>query len=276
MDGSTITKAFSLSGVGLHTGADVTIRVLPSAGGIAFHRVRGERLAAHWSNVTHSAFATVLGYGSSRISTVEHLMAAFAFSGITAALVEVDGPEIPAMDGSSAPFIEALKEAGRSPVPAPEPFRVTKPVCVEGVNGAWARLLPASVACGRFELDYPAPIGRQVVESELYTEDAVSTLSSSRTFCRLEDVPALEAASLGLGGSLNNCVVIGPYGPMNEGGYRSPNELARHKLLDAVGDLYLAGGPILGLYEAYKAGHGLNRDLLQAIFSSAPAPAGNG
>lgn len=252
----------------------MTLHPAPPNSGIVFCRAdRGAAIRASWTSSTESALSTVLSDGEGmQIGTVEHLMAAFAGSRIDNAIVELDGPEVPIMDGSAAPFVSLIERAGIVAQDAPRrAFKVLKPICVSD-NGASAALLPEHGFSMSFEIDFDNPLIRRqdialALEPATFRETFRAELAPARTFGWLDDWPRLKAAGLALGGSLDNAVVISGDRVLNAGGLRFADEFVRHKLLDALGDLYLAGGPILGHFRGVRSGHALNRRLLAALFA---------
>lgn len=202
------------------------------------------------------------------VATVEHLMAALWAAGIDNALIEIDGPETPIMDGSAQPFLDAIDRAGRRPQQAARQYlQVLEPVEV-AEGGAYARLLPAETFEMAFSIDFAAPaIGVQSLD--LCLDEAVfrTELADCRTFGLLEEVEALRAAGLGRGGSLDNVVVVSGGDVLNPEGLRRPDEFVRHKIVDAIGDLYLLGAPLLGRFESHCGGHALNNALLRALLA---------
>jgi len=268
----TLRTAVGCRGVGLHCGQSValTLRPAPPDSGIVFRRIdAGAEIRAHGKNTIASSLSTVLSNGEGvRISTIEHLMAAFAGAAIDNAVVELDGPEVPIMDGSAAPFLHLIEQAGT--VAQDEPRRaikIMKPVTV--VDGdAVTSLLPDHGFSMSFEIDYENPLIRRQDLVVTLDPDAFRTeLAPARTFGLLDDVPRLHAAGLGRGGSLDNVVVVSGSRVLNRGGLRYADEFVRHKLLDAVGDLYLAGGPIIGHFRGVRSGHAHTRQLLAALFA---------
>ena len=285
----TIAKKISISGTGLHSGADVcmTLCPAPADSGIVFVRTdvtgRGNRIPARWDLVVDTRLCTVIGNADGvTVGTVEHIMAALRGCGIDNLVIELDGPEVPVMDGSSAPFIAAIDAAGIAAQAAnARAIRVLKEITIEQ-DGKTARLVPAqqSEFSGEISFNHPA-IGTQRREIALLNGNFRHDLADSRTFGFAHEVEALRSKGLALGGSLDNAIVLDESRVMNEDGLRHDDEFIRHKLLDAVGDLFLAGAPILGRYEGIKAGHALNNALLRKLFategawefSSAPAEA---
>ena len=275
----TIGAGAAFRGIGLHGGQSVAMRVLPAPAGrgVLFRRTdlpagRGD-IPARWSNVVDTKLCTRLGnaHGAS-VGTVEHLMAALAGCGITDALVLLDGSEVPIMDGSAAPLVDGLLRAGvaDSGVPA-RALRILAPV--EVVDGERrAALLPSS----RFEMAYsiefddPA-IGASRAELRLTGTAFVDELGDCRTFGRLSEVEQLRASGLARGGSLRNAVVVDRGRVLNPEGLRRPDEFVRHKMLDAIGDLALAGAPIIGRFESHRGGHELTNALLRTLFARTDA-----
>jgi UDP-3-O-[3-hydroxymyristoyl] N-acetylglucosamine deacetylase len=242
--------------------------------GIVFRRLdAGAELRATWSNTVESALSTVLSNGEGiEIGTIEHLMAAFAGCGVDNAVVELDGPEVPIMDGSAAPFVALIERAGAIEQDLPRrAIKILKPVRV-GDNGASAALLPEHGFSMSFEIEFDNPlINRQDLTLSIEPESFKSELAAARTFGLLDDLPRLKAAGLARGGSLENAVVVSGDRVLNAGGLRFADEFVRHKLLDAYGDLYLAGGPIIGHFSGVRSGHALTRRLLAALFADRDA-----
>ena len=272
----TLARAVSCRGIALHSGHHVTTTLGPAAPGtgIVFRRVdAGAEIAALWSNTVDAVLCTTLSNGEGiEIKTVEHLMAALAGSGVDNAIVELDGPEVPAMDGSAAPFVRLIEQAGTLAQDLPRrAIKVLKPVEVKS-HGASAALLPDQGFSMSFEIDFDNPLIRNqdlTVSFEPWTFK--DELSSARSFCLLDEVERMRAAGLAQGGSLDNAIVISGDRVLNEGGLRFADEFVRHKLLDAVGDLYLAGGPIVGHFRGLRSGHAHTRQLLAALFADPDA-----
>lgn len=266
----TIATPFTLSGTGLHSGAPAAVRLFPSDSGLRVMR-RGASFAATWANVRPARLCTLLASPddpSFTLSTVEHLMAALAGAGVTDAVIEVSGPEVPILDGSALPFLDAVEDAGTEMVPgARDRLVITKPV-VYAEGEASAALLPADRFTAEFAIDFAHPaIGRQAFSFAPRSDDFRSDLASARTFCMEEDVRRMRASGLALGGSMRNAVVFGENGVMNPEGLRFRDEPVRHKLLDALGDLHLAGAEIVGRFVGHKSGHLMTNMLLRAAFS---------
>jgi UDP-3-O-[3-hydroxymyristoyl] N-acetylglucosamine deacetylase len=276
---NTLKSKVSFAGVGLHSGLPVHMTVHPASAdhGIWFRRtdLDGARafIPAKWDAVVASRLCTVVANAEGeRVSTIEHLMAALAGCAIHNALIEIDGPEVPILDGSSAPFVEAFVLRGLREQAAPvRAIRVLKPVEVQE-GEALARLEPAEMLEIDFRIDFAeAAIGAQARRLNMANGAFVRELSDSRTFCRQTDVDRMRAGGLALGGTLENAVVFEGDRVLSPGGLRHADEPVRHKMLDAVGDLALAGGTLLGRYVGVRAGHALTNRLLRALFSDPDA-----
>jgi UDP-3-O-[3-hydroxymyristoyl] N-acetylglucosamine deacetylase len=282
----TVKTAIDCVGVGIHSGqrTDLTIRPAAADHGIVFRRTDLRRdIKACFANVIDTCLSTVLAdpdAASARVGTVEHLMAALSALGIDNALIDVSGPEIPILDGSAAPFVFLLdcagwveQEAPRRVIEIRDTVRVTE-------GEAWAELRPLRPAARSvapvleidLSIDFAASaIGRQSA-SLLLTPDAFRhQIAAARTFAHADEVAQLQAAGLARGGSLDNAIVVDGANILNPGGLRMDNEFANHKLLDVVGDLALAGGPLHGRFVAHRTGHNLNNRLLRALFADAAA-----
>jgi UDP-3-O-[3-hydroxymyristoyl] N-acetylglucosamine deacetylase len=261
----TIRKTAALEGIGLHSGKPVRLAVspAPSDSGIVF-RVGTERITAAPESVVDSHYATTIGRNGTRIQTVEHLMAATAGLGIDNLEVEVDGMEIPAMDGSAKPFVALLLSAGRAPQSARRrPIDIPHPIRV-GTGARWIYIEPSSTFRISYTLDNDHPaIGTQVLSCTPTEESFVEEYAPARTYGFLKDLGAMRKHGLALGGSLDNAIVVGKRGTLN--GLRYRDEFVRHKVLDLIGDLALLGRPIQGHVIARNAGHALNFDLVVAI-----------
>lgn len=277
---TTLKSKVSFKGIGLHSGAQVCATVHPASAeyGIWFRRTDladGDVLIpAHWERVERSPLCTKLVNDDGVcISTIEHLMAALAGCGIHNALIEIDGPEVPILDGSSAEFVDAFVAAGTRVLDAPmRAIRILEPVEVHE-GDAWARLSPGETLEIDFHIDFEdAAIGRQDKKLNMANGAFVRELSDSRTFCRRADVDLMQANGLALGGVAGeNAVVFDGDLVESGGGLRHMDEPVRHKMLDALGDLALAGAPILGRYEGHRAGHALTNKLLRALFATPSA-----
>lgn len=240
----------------------------PGVDGIVFRRAdTGGAVVASWRHVAATRLATVIGEGRSAVRTVEHLLSALSALGVWNAEIEIDGDEVPIMDGSAAPFFEALREAVEPTDVSPGFVRVLRPVSAEG-RDAFAVLIPFDGRRFDVGIDFPdAAIGVQRVTMDLSAEVFAYEIAPARTFGRLKDVAKLRRRGYARGASLQNAVAVDGARVVNPQGLRFRNEFVRHKLLDAVGDMALAERPILGLYRAHKAGHRLNFALLETLFS---------
>ncbi len=273
---TTLRRAVRLSGIGLHSGRPAELVVRPASvhHGIWFRRMdlvaRDTMIPASWDAVTDTTLNTrIANEAGVTLSTIEHLMAALYGCGISNALIEVDGPEVPIMDGSAAPFVRAFLNAGLAEQDARRTvLRVLKRVELDE-GGAYAALEPARQFEVDFEIDFPnTAIGWQSKRLAVVNGTFVDELMDSRTFVRAADVDALRAQGLALGGSLDNAVVVEGRTVQNPEGFRHADEAVRHKMLDAVGDLALAGAPLLARYTGVRAGHGVTNRLLHKLFAT--------
>jgi UDP-3-O-[3-hydroxymyristoyl] N-acetylglucosamine deacetylase len=273
---NTLKSEVIFEGVGLHTGRSVRMVVKPAVAnhGIWFRRTDialGDRMIpALWDAVNRSPLCTKLENTSGvTVSTVEHLMAALSGCGIHNALIELNGPEVPILDGSSAAFVRGFIGGGLQRQAAPvRALQVLKTVTVQQ-GDARATLSPANALRIDFEIDFvDQAIGRQVKSMNMANGSFVRELCDSRTFCRQADVDVMHANGLALGGTLQNAVVVDGADVLSPGGFRHADEAVRHKMLDALGDLALAGAPILGHYQGVRAGHSLTNTLLRALFET--------
>ncbi len=268
----TVKATVGCRGVALHCGDTVAMTLRPAAPGtgIVFRRLdAGVEIRANWANTIESALCTVLSNGEGiRIGTVEHLMAALAGSEIDNVVVDLDGPEVPILDGSAAPFTHLIERAGViTQDTARRAIKILKPVRVDA-DGASAALLPDHGFSMSFEIDFDNPLIRRQDMMVSFDADTFKTeLSRARSFCLLDDVARMRAAGLARGGSLDNAVVVSGDRVLNDGGLRYADEFVRHKLLDAFGDLYLAGAPMIGHFHGARSGHTLTRRLLAALFA---------
>ena len=265
-------------GIGLHSGAPVCVvlRPAPANAGIVFRRtdVAGHpTLRALWSDVVVSPLNTRLTNASGvTVSTIEHLMAALAGCGVHNVIIDIDGPEVPILDGSAASFVRGIVEAGLTRLSAPlRAIEILRDVSVSD-GTAVARLSPATTLQIAFEIDFAdAAIGRQKKTLNMANGAFIRELCDSRTFCRSADVDAMRANGLALGGTVENAVVVDGEKVLTPGGLRHSDEAVRHKMLDALGDLYTAGAPILGRYTGTRAGHAMTNKLLRALFAQPDA-----
>lgn len=275
---TTIASKAQFRGVGLHSGAAVRLAILPAPAdhGIVFVRtdLGRARIPALWDHVTPSQLCTLLDNGQgATVSTVEHVMAALAGTGITNAVVEVNGPEIPILDGSSAPFVQGIVEAGLRYYPDAPLLAIRVLRDVEVRQGlAHARLSPADHLAIDFQIDFTdAAIGHQEKSLDMANGTFVHELMDSRTFCRQSDVVQMQQNGLALGGTYLNAVVVDGDKVLSPGGLRHKDEAVRHKMLDAMGDLALAGAPLLARYTGHRAGHAMTNKLLRALFAQPDA-----
>jgi len=242
--------------------------------GIVFRRSdAGAEIRAYWRNSVESALSTVLSNREGvHVATVEHLLAALAGNRIDNAVVELDGPEVPIMDGSAAPFTRLIRDVGIEMQDMPRrAIKIMKPVEVAG-SGSSAALLPDSGFSMSFEIDFDNPLIRhQDISLNIDPDVFNDELAPARTFGLLDDWPRLKAAGLAQGGSLDNAVVISGNRVLNADGLRFADEFVRHKLVDAIGDLFLAGGAIIGHFRGLRSGHALTRRLLAAVFADPEA-----
>ncbi len=276
---TTLACEISLTGTGVHSGAPVSISICPADGdtGLRFLISNGDsdgiEIAADQQWVTGVTLCTELGDGNgASVATVEHVLAALRGLGVDNALIEIDSVEVPIMDGSAAPFVEAIDEVGLTELDAPRRFlKVLKPICVED-GGAVGELVPHNGFHLDVEIDYETKlIGKQKLEMDVNPGSFRREISRARTFGFMKDVERRWAAGLALGASLENTVAIGDDRIINREGLRFADECVRHKALDAVGDLALAGAPILGAYRSRHGGHRLNALVLKALFADADA-----
>ncbi len=275
----TLKKAARTTGVGLHTGArvELSLRPAPEDTGIVFHRVDladSPSLPALATNVGDTRLASTLRIGQASVATVEHLMSALAGLGIDNLHVDIAGPELPIMDGSAGPFVFLLQSAGLVEQKAPKRYLRVKEAVEVRDGDKWARFTPFDGYRLDFTIDFPHPVfgseNRNVVV-DFGSDSYAKEVARARTFAFMQDVDAMRAAGLALGGSLQNAIVLDEFRVLNTEGLRYDNEFVRHKLLDAIGDLYLLGHPLIGQYTAYKSGHGLNNALCRALLARTDA-----
>jgi UDP-3-O-[3-hydroxymyristoyl] N-acetylglucosamine deacetylase len=269
----TLKQIARTVGIGLHSGTKVELVLRPAAAetGIVFRRVDLDppveiKLAPE--SVVDTRMATTIGQGDARIATIEHLMSALAGLGIDNCYIDVDAAEIPIMDGSASSFVFLLQAAGIEELNAPKKFvRVLKPV--EVIDGdKWARLEPHFGYRLRFSIDFKHPAidsTEQVVEVDFARDSYVQQVSRARTFGFVNEVEALRAAGLAMGGTFENAIVMDEYRVLNTDGLRAGDEFAKHKILDAIGDLSALGRPLMASYVAHKSGHAINNRLLRAL-----------
>lgn len=270
----TLKESISCSGTGLHSGQKLTMTLRPAEPdtGLVFRRTdlpgRGAAILARWDNVVDSRLCTTIGNGDGvTIGTVEHLIAALAGAGIDNVLVEVSGPELPAMDGSAEPFSFLIECAGTVQQDAPrKAIQILEPISVGDVTKS-ATLMPSNGRSFSFEIDFDdTAIGRQHLHVELVNGTFRRELARARTFGFEHEVAAMRSMGLARGGSLENAIVVSDGRVLNDDGLRFDDEFVRHKLLDSIGDIYLAGHPIIGHFHGFKSGHALNNTLLRRMF----------
>lgn len=277
----TLKQAAKVTGIGLHSGKKVTLtlRPAPANTGIIYARTDLNPVVyfpASADSIRDTTLCTcMINDEGVRISTVEHLNAAMSALGLDNLIVEVDAPEIPIMDGSASPFIYLLLDAGIEEQNAPKKFiRIKQTVRVEE-GDKWAEFKPYSHGLKLdFTIDFTHPMITKEVRNykmEFSAQHFIQQLSRARTFTFMKDVEYLQSIGLALGGSLDNAIVLDEYRILNEEGLRFKDELVRHKMLDAVGDLFMCGYNILGDFKAYKSGHGLNNKLLRAVLANQSA-----
>ncbi len=270
----SIQSPVEISGIGLHSGARICLRLRPAAAGtgIIFYRRDAERLAvipAKVENVVDTKLATVLGRDGLTVSTVEHFLAAIAACGIDNLHVDIDGPEVPILDGSAAPFIAAIKQAGIESLPASRKFiAIRKPISlIEGDKRI--SVIPSRFFKITFDIAFEhKAIALQQYSMKFTSENFQRDIAPARTFGFLHEVEHLKSLGLARGGSLDNAVVIGDSGVINPEGLRYRDEFVRHKILDAFGDFSLLGAPMLGHIKAFKAGHDLNAKMVRKILAN--------
>jgi UDP-3-O-[3-hydroxymyristoyl] N-acetylglucosamine deacetylase len=275
---TTVAPAI-IAGVGVHTGDRVRLAVRPApvGTGIVFVRTdvtdRDNRIPVSGEAVVDARLNTMIENAAGvRLSTIEHLMAAFAALGVSNAVVEVDGPELPILDGSALQFVQLLDRAGFRRQPEPVRYiEILKPIRVRDGDKS-AALLPCDRYEMRFEIDFDTPvIGNQVVDFVVDEQTFRDQIMAARTFGFAHEVEALRKAGLARGGSLENAVVIDGDQILNPGGLRMEREFVKHKALDAIGDLYVLGAPLLGRYEGVKAGHAINNLLVRELLANPQA-----
>jgi len=270
----TLRTAVGCTGIGLHSGKPVRLELCPApaGSGVRFRRTdRSAEIEATVGELHRLDHATTLGREGTSIETVEHLLSALYALGVDDAIVEIDGPEIPALDGSAAPFVILVHEAGTRPQKQAREFlKILRPV--EVVRGAkWARLSPSDHFRVSYTIGFDHPLLRhQHASFRISPETFAEEIAPARTFGFLREVETLRRAGLALGGSLENAIVIGESGVLNNK-LRFENEFVRHKILDAIGDLALLGHPIVGHLEANRAGHALHAALVQKLLETADA-----
>jgi UDP-3-O-[3-hydroxymyristoyl] N-acetylglucosamine deacetylase len=272
----TLVAPAICAGVGVHTGQRVRLSIRPASTGTGIVFVRSDvtdrdnRIPVAGDAVVDARLNTMIENAAGvQLSTIEHLMAAFCALGVSNAVVEVDGPELPILDGSALPFVQLLDRAGFRRQEAPVRYiQILEPIHVTD-GDKHAALLPCDRYEMRFEIDFDNPVvGNQVIDFVVDEQTFRDEIMAARTFGFAHEVEALRQAGLARGGSLENAVVIDGDDILNPGGLRMEREFVRHKALDAIGDLYVLGAPLLGRYEGYKAGHAVNNRLVRALLDA--------
>jgi UDP-3-O-[3-hydroxymyristoyl] N-acetylglucosamine deacetylase len=272
----TLKSVIRATGVGLHTGEKVamTLRPAPPNAGIVFRRIDlpvPMDIAADAFKVTDTRLCSTVESNGVKVATVEHVMSAFAGLGIDNAYVDLTGAEVPIMDGSAAPFVFLIQSAGIEQQPAPKRFfRIKKTIEVKD-GDKWARFDPFEGFKLSFSIEFDHPAferSTQTASVDFANTSYVKEVARARTFGFIQEVEALRDSGLALGGSLDNAIVVDEYRVLNAEGLRYSDEFVKHKLLDAIGDLYLVGHPLIGAFSAHKSGHALNNRLLRAALAS--------
>lgn len=275
----TLKNIIRATGVGLHTGEKVylTLRPAPVDSGIVFQRTDLDPIVsvpARPKNVSDTRLSTTLEVDGVKISTVEHLMSAFAGLGIDNAYVEVSAPEVPIMDGSAGPFVFLLQSAGVLEQEKLKQFmRIKKPILVKD-DDKWVKIEPFNGFKVSFAIDFDHPIlknSTQTASVDFSTTSFVKEVSRARTFGFMDDLETLRNAGLAQGGSFDNAIVMDSFHILNDDGLRYEDEFVKHKVLDAIGDLYLLGYPLIGAFSAHKSGHALNNKLLCQLLDNESA-----
>ncbi len=275
----TLKNAIRATGVGLHTGQKIYLTLLPAPidSGIIFRRVDLDpvvEIAAKAENVGDTTLSTTLNKGDVRVSTVEHLLSAMAGMGIDNAIVEVSAPEVPIMDGSAGPFVFLIQSAGIEEQEAAKKFiRIKRPVVVEDGDKT-ASFLPFDGFKVSFSIDFDHPVfkGRTLSAAVDFSSTSfVKEVSRARTFGFMHEIEYLRSKGLAKGGSVDNAIVVDEYRILNEDGLRYEDEFVKHKILDAIGDLYLLGNGLIGAFKAHKSGHALNNKSLRQLIAQEDA-----
>lgn len=276
---TTLASEAAVKGIGLHSGKDIVMRILPAPEdfGIRFRRTDmtpAVEIPALATRVNDTRLATAVFEGNVFVSTIEHLMSALSGLSVDNALIEVNAPETPILDGSALGYTNLIERAGVVEQNAPRRFcRIKKTVCVtEGDK--WAKLEPFEGFAAEFTIAFNNPAIDKTVQTVSFLsgrDDYAQSVAYARTFCFAEDVKKMHTVGLALGGSLENAVVVEGNAILNPEGLRAPDEFAKHKLLDSLGDLYVLGHPLYAKYSAYKSGHGLNNRLLRTVLAEKDA-----
>ena len=270
----TIKKEILLTGIGLHSGIQVELKLKPAEidNGIKFIRtdkIKDNVINAVWSNVTETVLSTTISNkGGLKISTIEHLMSALSGLHIDNLNIYINAPEVPIMDGSSRPFVDAIEDTGIKVQSKKRKILNVKKVIEVKNNDSSVKIIPNKQFSIDFEIDFPSQlVSKQSCQLQLINGNYKADIAAARTFGFEKDVEHLRSNGLALGGSLDNAVVVGERKILNKDGLRYNDEFVRHKILDSIGDLYLAGSPIIGYFYGNKSGHYLNNQLLRKLFS---------
>ena len=275
----TLKNVIRATGVGLHTGEKVYLTLRPAAAdtGIVFRRIdlkEPVEIRACPENVSDTRLSTTLEWQGVRVSTVEHLMSAFAGMGIDNAYVDLTAPEVPIMDGSAGPFVFLIQSAGIVEQNAPKRFiRIKRPIKITD-GDKWVAFEPFEGFKVSFAIDFNHPTFRNSTQHacvDFSTTSFVKEVSRARTFGFMADLESLRQSGLARGGGVDNAIVLDDYRVLNEDGLRYEDEFVKHKVLDAIGDLYLLGHPLIGAFSAYKSGHSLNNQLLRQLVATRDA-----
>ncbi|MBT4951328.1 MAG: UDP-3-O-acyl-N-acetylglucosamine deacetylase [Pelagibacteraceae bacterium] len=270
----TIKKEILLTGIGLHSGIQVELKLKPAEidNGIKFIRtdkIKNNVINAVWSNVTETVLSTTISNkGGLKISTIEHLMSALSGLHIDNLNIYINAPEVPIMDGSSRPFVDVIEDTGIKVQSKKRKILNVKKVIEVKNNDSSVKIIPNKQFSIDFEIDFPSQlVSKQSCQLQLINGNYKADIAAARTFGFEKDVEHLRSNGLALGGSLDNAVVVGERKILNKDGLRYNDEFVRHKILDSIGDLYLAGSPIIGYFYGNKSGHYLNNQLLRKLFS---------
>lgn len=282
MQQRTLARPIQVTGIGLHSGERVRLTLNPAAAdsGISFRRIdldgkQGEAIALTPFLINDTRLSsTVVTEDGVRVGTIEHIMSALAAYGIDNVAIELNAPEIPIMDGSSLPFIYLLQDAGVVDQPAEKRFlRILKEISVEE-PGKWVKFSPYDGFKVALTIDFDHPVfnrSEPTFEIDFSQQSYIDEIARARTFGFMQEVELMRSHNLGLGGNLNNAIVIDDTDVLNPEGLRYPDEFVRHKILDAIGDLYILGHPIIGAFQGYKSGHAINNALLRKVLADETA-----
>tara|TARA_Y100001970_G_scaffold294195_1_gene448299 strand:+ start:1508 stop:2383 length:876 start_codon:yes stop_codon:yes gene_type:complete len=270
----TIKNTISISGIGLHSGKQINMKLVPAKVDYGIKFIRSDKknnniIEAVWSNVSETVLSTTISNKSGlKISTIEHLMSALSGSHVDNLAIYIDAPEVPIMDGSSKPFVDLIENVGiKLQNKKRKLLNIKKTIEVKNKNSS-AKIIPNKQFSIDFEIDFPSKlVSKQSCQLQLINGNYKTDIAAARTFGFEKDVKKLRSNGLALGGSLDNAVVVGETKILNKDGLRYSDEFVRHKILDSIGDLYLAGAPIIGYFYGNKSGHYLNNLLLRKLFS---------